>query len=156
MAIERERKFLVNSKKLPRKLPKGDLYTQGYLSVNPSVRIRIIQHGNKHQAFMTIKSQGKDIRSEFEYQIPHADAFDMLHLCGCKILQKVRRKIGRWELDEYLGIYKGLWIAEYELGLNEEIPTIPKWIHSEVTGVEEYKNEILAKEIVKMMKKSSS
>ena len=143
MAIERERKFLVNSKKLPRKLPKGDLYTQGYLSVNPSVRIRIIQHGNKHQAFMTIK-------------IPHADAFDMLHLCGCKILQKVRRKIGRWELDEYLGIYKGLWIAEYELGLNEEIPTIPKWIHSEVTGVEEYKNEILAKEIVKMMKKSSS
>ena len=40
MAIEIERKFLVKKELLPKQLPEGDELEQGYLSVEPTVRVR--------------------------------------------------------------------------------------------------------------------
>lgn len=37
--------------------------------------------------------------------------------------------VGRWEVDQFLtGPLKDLWVAEYELGPEEELPDLPEWI----------------------------
>ena len=80
MAQEIERKFLVDSSKLPANLPQPHKITQGYIQAKgATVRIRI----SNDKAYLTLKGKTKGIsRSEFEYQIPLEDAKNMLQeLC---------------------------------------------------------------------------
>ena len=71
MGTEIERKFLVRKELLPKELPPGDELEQGYLSTDPTVRVRLVAtpDGTRH-AELTIKGKGMLQRAEFNYPIP--------------------------------------------------------------------------------------
>ncbi|HYG76236.1 MAG TPA: CYTH domain-containing protein [Planctomycetota bacterium] len=144
MPKEIEHKFLVACDKLPRRLPKGEHLLQGYLCCDPPIRVRVVSQGAAKSAFLTIKGRGLRVRDEFEYPIPVSHARQLLRLCGKRIISKTRRRIGRWELDEFKGRHKGIWLAEYELRAGETLPSLPAWINREVTQDARYSNVNLA------------
>jgi CYTH domain-containing protein len=141
MGTEIERKFLVKQDKLPA-LPDGDELEQGYLGVDPAVRVRLVARpdGTRH-AELTIKGKGLLKRAEFNYPIPAADAEALLKMCG-RSLRKVRRRLGRWELDHFRT--RDLWLAEIELSAEDEKFDRPPWLGQEVTEDPEYANSRLA------------
>ena len=142
MGTEIERKFLIHKEKLPPELPEGDEIEQGYLSVEPAVRVRLVARpdGTRH-AELTIKGKGFLTRAEFNYPIPAADAEALLRMCT-RSLRKLRRKLGRWELDHFRG--RDLWLAEIELASEDERFDRPPWLADEVTEDPAYANSRLA------------
>lgn len=149
MGIEIERRFLMNPRLLPSRMPSGARLIQGYLSFMPLVRVRTATPlgRGRAQAFLTIKSRGTRVRAEYEYRIPNTDARELLALCGEMKLQKVRLHLGPWELDRYEGRHKGLWLAEIELA-HPDTPLpdpLPAWLGREVTDNPRYTNSSLAR-----------
>ena len=142
MGVEIERKFLIRKEALPRDLPEGDELEQGYLSVDPTVRVRLVTgHDGTRHAELTIKGKGLLSRTEFNYPIPHEDAEALLAMCG-RGLRKVRRKLGRFDLDHFRD--RELWLAEIELRDEGEAFERPSWLGEEVTGDPAYSNSSLA------------
>lgn len=145
MGKEIERKFLVE----PAKLPELEevFYRQGYLSTEPERTVRVRRAGDK--AFLTIK--GKSVgatRAEYEYEIPVAEADEMLDtLCYRPLIEKFRSKIEYegliWELDRFTGENAGLFVAEVELESEEQPFHKPEWVTGEVTGERRYYNSSL-------------
>ncbi len=148
MGIEIERKFLVNKDKwnLVSK-PKKDFYRQGYLYSDSNKTIRVRQTNDK--GYITIKGSVIGLsRTEFEYEIPKAEAEELLNQFSVSELIKVRYKIlftnKVWEIDQFLGDNLGLIVAEIELEHENEQFEMPDWIANEVTGINKYYNSILA------------
>ena len=146
MPKEIERKFLVVSdgyKRSPRKY-----YKQGYLSVEPDKTVRVRVVGDK--GFLTVKGRNNGIsRTEYEYEIPAADANDMLdNLVKTGVIEKWRYVCvvdgKKWEVDEFLGDNAGLVVAEIELQSEDEPFTEPAWAGDEVSGDERYYNSSLS------------
>ena len=143
MAKEIERKFLVAGDAW-RKLAEGTVYRQGYLSTvkERTVRVRTIGANG----YLTVKGLSVGaVRSEFEYEIPAADANEMLDaLCEKPIIEKTRYKIPFggmiWEIDEFAGVNDGLIVAEIELTDEAQQFAKPDWIAAEVTGDPRYFN----------------
>ena len=148
MALEIERKFLVDKRKLYKlNFFSEEKISQGYLSRRPTVRVRLTDTC----AFLTVKSSTKGItRQEFEYEIPTADAEELLKLCGRKVLKKYRRKVefgGHvWELDFFMGRHAGLVLAEVELSSPDEPLALPDWVTREVSGDARYFNANLVRD----------
>ena len=141
MGLEIERKFLVRPERLP-PLPAPDALHQGYLSVEPVVRVRLkTPAAGDPRGFLTIKGAGLLSRAEYEYEIPPADARQLLGLCR-RSLQKKRYRIGRWEIDEFID--RKLWLAEIELAREDEPFERPDWLGDEVTQDPRYSNARLA------------
>lgn len=142
MGTEIERKFLVRAERLPADLPEPDELEQGYLSTEPTVRVRLVSRpdGTRH-AELTIKGPGLLTRAEFNYPLPAADAEALLRLCG-RSLRKRRRRLGRWELDHFRD--RELWLAEIELSDEREAFERPPWLGAEVTDDPAYSNSRLA------------
>jgi adenylate cyclase len=146
MAIEIERKFLVDREKLPL-LQNGIVMKQGYIKTADlnTVRIRI----QNNQAFLTLKSSNTgSSRFEFEYPIPINDAEEMLeNLCQRPFIDKKRYLIPyeghTWEVDIFEGENKGLVVAEIELSTEKETFSLPPWITLEVTTDKRYANSNL-------------
>jgi adenylate cyclase len=142
MGVEIERKFLVRKEALPKELPEGDELEQGYLCTDPTVRVRLVTgHDGIRHAELTIKGKGLLSRAEFNYPIPDEDAEALLLLCS-RSLRKVRRKIGRFDLDHFRE--RDLWLAEIELADERESFERPPWLAEEVTGDPQYSNSRLA------------
>lgn len=148
MAIEIERKYLVNKDKLKSALQDaGTQYRQGYLLTDPQKTIRVRIGGDK--AFLTIKgiSTGAS-RLEFEYEIPKADAQELLDKFCTAVISKTRYEItfaGKlWEVDVFSGDNEGLIVAEIELESESEKFELPDWADKEVTGEEKYYNSNLS------------
>lgn len=142
--LEIEHKFLIKDLETVKKLPKihSKKIEQGYLGRKPVVRVRII--GMLH-AFITIKGKGCRVRQEFEYRIPIADAKKLMKLCAGRTISKVRHYYGPWEIDEFKGRHKGLWMAEIELKTpKSKLPALPAWLGKEVTNSTKYTNASLA------------
>ncbi|WP_448563384.1 CYTH domain-containing protein [Trichothermofontia sp.] len=143
MAIEIERKFLVQGDAW-RSLAVGVLYQQGYISRGNGRTVRVRRAGE--QAYLTIKGPSIGIsRSEFEYEIPVADAEIMLTtLCDRPLIEKKRYRIPIndlvWEVDEFLGDNQGLILAEVELQQADQRIPLPTWIGPEVSGDPRYFN----------------
>ena len=143
MAKEIERKFLVAGEDW-RALARGTRYRQGYLSTvkERTVRVRTIDD----KGFLTIKGITVGAtRSEYEYEIPAADADEMLdELCEQPIIEKIRYEIPlagvTWEVDEFLGVNDGLIVAEVELQSEDQSFPKPDWIGEEVTDDPKYFN----------------
>lgn len=126
---------------------------QGYLTRSPECVVRIRIKGSD-KAFITVKgkthSEGSlhtDVRAEYEYPIPVADAEEMLALCGGKIIDKTRWLVPfggyLWEVDEFHGAHEGLVIAEIEVGSPDEKYPLPPFVGEEVTGDPRYYNSNL-------------
>lgn len=147
MAIEIERKFLVIGNEW-RDAP-AVFYSQGYLNREKTRTVRVRIAGE--QGFLTIKGISQGIsRVEFEYEIPLADARELLLLCEQPLIEKYRRKIPLggfvWEVDEFLGDNQGLVVAEIELPTEDAIFPTPEWVGEEVTEDARYFNSNLARE----------
>jgi len=143
MAIEIERKFLVNS--IPIKnIDISKRIKQGYIINNKEKTLRIRQSDDDYT--ITIKGKTTGIsRLEFEYPIPKKDA-DIIfkHLCNGHIIKKTRHyvchKSFTWEIDEFHDINHGLIVAEIELKHENEQFELPHWVGKEVTGDLKYNN----------------
>jgi adenylate cyclase len=146
MGIEIERKFLIDTDKLPA-LHNGCTIKQGYIQTvdHTTVRVRI----RNEEAFLTIK--GKSVgasRLEFEYPIPLEDANVMLdNLCQTSVIDKTRYLVEYeghvWEVDVFEGSNKGLVVAEVELDSEDEAFSLPSWVTQEVTDDIRYFNSNL-------------
>ncbi len=153
MPKEIERKFLVLKPQwdqVPR--PEGILIGQGYLSTDPACTIRVRTYGDK--GFITIKGKQAGIsRDEFEYEIPLAEAEEMLRIFHPPQTAKTRYKIPfaghTWEVDEFIEANAGLIVAEIELGYIEESFERPAWIGREVSDDPRYLNVNLARKPLK-------
>lgn len=148
MGYEIERKFLVDGDYKSHAF-KSFLIRQGYLSLSGTSVIRVRIKGEK--AFVTIKSalaEGKIKRHEWEYEIPVADAEEMLQLCEDGVIDKRRYLVQAgphtFEVDEFYGQNEGLLIAELELETEDEPFEKPEWLGPEVTGNVRYYNSFLS------------
>ncbi len=147
MGKEIERKFTVNEAKwLP--ISTGTLLMQGYLSASEQSTVRIRTQGDL--GFITIKGKTTGFsRDEYEYEIPLADAIEMLTLCSDLIIKKYRYKEKHnemlWEIDVFLDKNEGLIVAEIELESEDQEIILPEWITQEVTNDKRYYNALLAK-----------
>lgn len=153
MAIEIERKFLVRSDAWRPRAEPGRHYRQGYLSriegsgaARSSVRVRTA--GDR--ALLNIKSALLGIRRhEYEYEIPIADAEEMLAtLCVGAVIEKTRYHVRHeghlWEIDVFEGDNAGLIVAEIELTHEDEAFARPDWLGEEVSSDPRYYNVCLA------------
>ncbi len=146
MAKEIERKFLVVGDAW-RALASGTTFRQGYLSTVKERTVRVRTIGDK--GFLTVKGITVGAtRLEYEYEIPVADANEMLEgLCEQPIIEKDRYKIPyegfTWEIDEFVGVNTGLIVAEIELPSEDQEFSRPDWIGEEVTGDPRYFNSNL-------------
>jgi adenylate cyclase len=143
METEIERKFLVHGDEW--RSYAGVPIRQGYLARERGHSVRVRIAGDR--ATLTIKA-GTDTlrRSEFEYEIPHADATELLKLCTHTI-EKTRRVVDvngtKWEVDEFGGDNAGLVVAEVELDSEDQAFNKPSWIGKEVTNDSRYLNSEL-------------
>jgi len=147
MGKEIERKFLINQQKWDHlNKPVGKLFRQGYLLTDKDKTIRVRATSTK--GFLTIKGQTIGAtRMEYEYEIPLAEATELLDHFSLSELSKTRYEIpfnGKlWEVDVFLGDNKGLIVAEIELESEEEAFDLPEWVSKEVTEEEKYYNSNL-------------
>ena len=149
MGIEIERKFLLDDDGW-RGLGQPTLMRQGYLTSDPVRTVRVRIEGER--AVITIKSKATfATRGEWEYEIPVADAAELLdRLCEQPLIEKTRHRIEHaghtWEVDEFQGENAGLVVAEIELGSEDEAFDKPDWIGQEVTGDPRYYNSSLIRQ----------
>lgn len=147
MGREIERKFLVSGDAW-RQGAKGTSFRQGYLSSAPERTVRVRSDGLK--GYLTVKGRTVGAaREEYEYEIPSAEAAEMLdRLCERPLIEKTRYAIlfagFTWEIDEFGGDNHGLIVAEVELASEGQMIALPPWAGREVTGDPRYYNSNLA------------
>ena len=148
MAKEIEHKYLTVSNEYRLLAMSSHIICQGYLSLDKERTVRVLTIDNR--GFVTIKGQNKGaLRQEFEYEIPVADAKDMLEtLCLKPVIEKCRYIVvyegEKWEVDEFKGALSGLVLAEIELPDVNHKYSIPKFIGKNVTGDPRYYNSVLS------------
>lgn len=153
MAIEIERKFLVNGEGWRGAVTRSAPMRQGYLNSIPgggtqgraSIRVRV--SGDK--AWLNIKAAvlGSS-RAEYEYPIALDEANQMLDTLCTGLIDKTRHYVEHeghlWEVDEFEGDNAGLVVAEIELDRTDEAFAMPPWLGREVTDERRYYNHALA------------
>ena len=145
MGKEIERKFLV------KEIPDLNAYPykcleQGYLSVNPVVRVR------KEDDTYYLKYKGKGFLEREEYNLPlNEDSYNhLVAKTDGKIIRKKRYLIPyenhTIELDIFEGELAPLILAEVEFETVEEATSFvpPSWFGEDVTGNKNYTNASLA------------
>jgi adenylate cyclase len=142
MGKEIERKFLVTGDAWRR--GEGIRVRQGYISRGGGTTVRV--RSTSVGAFLTVKGARRGLtRAEFEYEIPLADAEELLDsVCVKPLIEKVRYVVSygglTWEVDEFFGENRGLVIAEVELEREDQAFDKPDWVGDEVTGDPRYYN----------------
>ncbi len=144
MATEIERKFLVCGDDW--RTDQGVRFQQGYLNRDKERTVRVRIAGAK--AFLTVKGINTGAtRAEFEYEIPLADAGQLLQICDGPLIEKTRHTIAyagmTWEIDEFHGANEGLVVAEVELEKEDQYFERPGWLGPEVTADTRYFNSNL-------------
>jgi CYTH domain-containing protein len=129
MAWEIERRFLVRVEDASwLQLGDGAHLRQGYVrNGEPSVRIRT---GEERGPVLTCKS-GKGVRrTEVETVVPEDVAQALFVAAEDRLIEKIRWKLGPWELDRLLGSLSGLMLLEIELRHEDDpIPDAPPGVH---------------------------
>lgn len=145
--MEIEHKYLVRREAFRSQATRVYHIEQGYLSLRPTVRVRI----RDEEAFMTIKGPSDPsglMRQEYEYPIPLSDAQALMALCSDRTIVKDRYLVPyqghTWEVDVFAGRHAGLVLAEIEVASVEEDYALPDWIGEEVTGQPQYYNAYMA------------
>lgn len=145
--FEIERKFLVSGE-FRNEAGKSFKIIQGYLSSVPerTVRVRL----NDDRGFITVKGSGNETgttRFEWEKEISHAEAEELLKICEPGLIEKTRYEVMHgnhlFEIDVFSGENDGLVMAEVELASENEYVEIPSWLGKEITGEQRYYNSAL-------------
>ncbi len=149
MALEIERKFKIRDETWRQASTGSARIVQGYFARTPLLRARIRIYGNK--GFITLKSEpGVLVRHEYEYEIPKADAIEMIKQFSVEpIIAKVRYDVPYdgvvWAVDVFEGANSGLTLAEAELKTVDQQLSLPAWAGEEVTNDRRYGNSNLAR-----------
>lgn len=150
MAKEVEHKFLVQSDAWRSFTVRSREIRQGYLAVTGICNVRVRRTGDR--AVLTIKGRrDHDRRTEFEYDIPVADADEMIMtMCATSVVEKRRHDVPLGalviEIDEFRGLNAGLVLAEIELPDGGSVPSeLPEWLGADVTDDERYYNAHLSR-----------
>jgi CYTH domain-containing protein len=129
--------------------------TQGYLQKDSksSVRVRIHEYNNHSTAHLTIKSSPALKRKEFEFAIGADEALRLLTMCD-GVIKKNRyvsyyaeRLDHRWDIDQFPGKHRGLWLAEFEYAPKFEPDSFTfsvPWLKKEVTKDKSFYNANIA------------
>lgn len=146
MAFEIEHKYLVRDKSYRDMCVCSIEMAQGYLLRDPARTVRVRIAGDT--AYITVKGKTVgDTRPEFEYEIPVADAREMLSLCDGRVICKTRYYVDfsgyRWEVDEFHGELDSLVLAEIELPESTHDYPLPPFVGQDVTGDPRYYNSNL-------------
>ncbi len=170
MGLEIERKFLVSGDGWRTQVQRAVPMRHGYLNDvggRASVRVRLEGRGEGAADESHVSRQGGPwvgvlnikasvvgaARAEYEYEIPPADAEELLkNLCAGLILKTryyVPAESGAhepliWEIDVFEGDNAGLVVAEIELPSEEQTFVTPEWLGREVTAERAYYNHALA------------
>lgn len=148
MPLEIERKFLLASDAWRAEVSSHCVMRQGYLGApggKASIRVRL----EGAVAKLNIKAAViGSARAEYEYDIPVAQAREMLDTLCVGLVDKTRHYVERegltWEIDEFHGDNAGLVVAEVELeSVDQSVPR-PDWLGAEVTNDVRYYNQQLA------------
>jgi len=147
VAIEIERKFLLNNDDWKKLTHTFKHYKQAYFcnTAKVSVRVRVTDDA----AWMSFKSSTIEIsRFEYEYVVPLEDALHMIEqFSQGSVISKTRYfvPVGPhiWEIDIFDGDNDGLIVAEIELGHVDESFEIPTWVGQEVSDDVRYFNSNL-------------
>jgi len=147
MGWEIERRFLVQvDEALWFRIGEGYHLRQGYVrNGEPSVRVRI---GEPRGAVLTCKSGTGIRRSEVETVVPDEVATALFLAAENRTIEKIRWKLGPWELDRFLGSLDGLALLEVELEAEDDpLPEAPEGvlILREVTDDNRFVNGRLAR-----------
>ena len=157
MAVEIERKFLVNSQAFRNEAIKSYKIKQGFLNSHKerTVRVRLTED----KGFLTVKGKSSDdglTRFEWEKVISTREAEELLKLCEETIIDKRRYDVNfgnhTFEIDEFFAENEGLIIAEVELQSKNENIEKPEWLGEEITGDIKYYNSQLSKNPYKTWK----
>ena len=148
MNVEIERRFLLKNDAWRSVASEPKVMQQGYLSVEKerTVRVRIVNG----RAWLTLKGYISDVsRSEFEYEIPLADAQAMMQTMCPFRLEKKRYEINYqgnlFEIDEYFGENAPLVVAEIELSSEDAEFEQPDWLGEEITSEGKFTNAYLSR-----------
>jgi CYTH domain-containing protein len=164
MALEIERRFLVDGDGWQRHVRWRARLDQGYLVARPdgvTLRVRRTAYEGpppRHEAWLTLKarppqsvdatSREGTVRQEFEYPIPAGDAAALMALAPQQ-LSKWRHGLdlpgGDWVVDVFDGDNAPLVVAEVELERPDQEVVVPNWCRQEVTGRHELSNAALAR-----------
>jgi adenylate cyclase len=149
MGREIERKFLVVSDGWRAGAIGSALLRQGYLSSNAKATVRVRTRDDA-QAVLTLKGAAQGIsRAEYEYEIPIADARELLGMAEPHVIEKRRYRVPHagltWEVDVFAGRHAGLVIAEVELTDERQAVALPEWVGAEVSHDDRYNNASLSR-----------
>lgn len=149
MAIEIERKFLVVGDGWKPLVTKATQFRQGYLSSSAKATVRV-RSMDDAKAFLTLKGKSRGMsRAEYEYEIPIADARELLAMAEPEVIEKTRHLVPigdvTWEVDVFGGHHAGLVMAEVELLDENQHVDMPEWIGVEVTDDDRYYNASLSR-----------
>lgn len=147
MGWEIERRFLVRcADAMWLRLGEGNHLRQGYVrNGEPSVRIRI---GEPRGAVLNCKSGSGIRRSEVEAIVPADVAQALFQAAEDRVVEKIRWRMGAWELDRFLGALEGLMLLEIELDAEDQaMPPVPEGVHvlREVTDDKRFVSGYLAR-----------
>lgn len=148
MALEIERKFLVVGEAWRGLAQKTIAMRHGYLNDGGRASVRVRLEGEIGKLNLKAAVVGA-ARAEYEYEIPSADAREILETLCAGLILKTRHYLDAgqgltWEVDEFAGANAGLVVAEIELPELDRTFVIPNWLGREVTQERRYYNHALA------------
>jgi CYTH domain-containing protein len=137
VAHEIERKFLLAGDGWRDAAVRSERLVDGLLATSKGRKVRVRLYGERATLAIKTRKKGR-VRFEFEYEIPRADAQQLLETqCGRSVIAKTRHYVpfaGHvWEIDVYEAPLDGVILAEVELKSVETEPRRPAWIGQEVT-----------------------
>ena len=143
MATEIERKFLLADDGWRNQCVRQERLRDGLIAIAGARKVRVRIYADR--ATLTVKAKiGRSRDAEYEYEIPLADAEEMMAShCDGNLVSKIRHYVPykgfMWEVDVYEGLLSGIVLAEVELpGDDVDVP-LPSWVGAEVTGNPDYK-----------------
>ncbi|WP_417415293.1 CYTH domain-containing protein [Hoeflea sp.] len=148
MALEIERKFLVENDSWRDAVETSRSIVQAYVAIDGDTSLRVrIYDGTS--AWLTVKVGVSEMtRHEFQYPVPLVDAREMADASRGRLIEKTRHIVNvegfAWEVDVYEGRLAGLVTAEVEMGSESDAPALPPWLGREVTGEAGWSNAMLA------------
>ena len=148
MALEIERKFLVDNDAWRDAVERSHTLTQAYLAIDGDTSVRVrIKDGESARLTVKVGKTGMT-RSEFEYPVTLSDAREMVEAGRDRLIEKTRHIVSHggfvWEVDVFAGALSGLIVAEVEMGSETDNPALPGWLGREVTGEPAWTNAMLA------------
>lgn len=146
--LEIERKFLMDGFPIGLDLISEVDIEQGYVSVNPEVRIRkaVDKHTGREEFRMTIKGDGDLTRNEIETNITSDFYYDTVDFLEVNMIVKdyKKYKVGPWKLEVACvdpGTDRAFYYGEIEFPTEQDARdfVVPSYLGREITFNDEYK-----------------